>query len=298
MVLELLLSEDETLAEAGQRPSWVLRRDAQGNALRKPGVGGNLPTPFPVPGQPDVQRSAFDPLPQAYEFFDASKTALAGGMRETKAIVERPGPAMPSTLDNFMRGLRPLMGPTTQRSYTFAEPIKVPAGEYKAVTVSGQDVTIKMETAFPDMDYWGAFMAMGPAPLGNASKPPNYGQDPLSNGPYMIEDFQPNQELTLVKNEQWDPNSDPGRHQYVDKWVFKFNQDQAQVDQIEMHGRVGEGPRRRPDTTGASARLRMPATHRSRAPARDRTTLLWLKKFSSSAAATSASTCSSSSPGS
>lgn len=124
---------------------------------------------------------------------------------------------------HYFLGAEDYNGPYTDKGKT-----------YDGITVSGQDVTIKMETPFPDMDYWGAFMAMGPAPLGNASKPPNYGQDPLSTGPYMIEDFQPNQELTLVKNEQWDPNSDPGRHQYVDKWVFKFNQDQAQVDQIML----------------------------------------------------------------
>ena len=38
----------------------------------------------------------------------------------------------------------------------------------------------------------------------------------------------------LVKNDQWDPDSDPGRHQYADEWVFKFNQDQAKVDEIML----------------------------------------------------------------
>lgn len=107
---------------------------------------------------------------------------------------------------------------------------------YDAITFDGQDVTIKMSTPFPDMDYWGAFMAMGPAPLGNVSKPPNYGQKPLSTGPYKIESFKPNEELVLVRNDQWDANTDPARHQYVDEWVFKFNQDQAKVDQIMLSG--------------------------------------------------------------
>ena len=44
----------------------------------------------------------------------------------------------------------------------------------------------------------------------------------------------PNEELTLVKNDQWDPASDPARHQYADKWIFKFNEDQAKVDQIML----------------------------------------------------------------
>jgi peptide/nickel transport system substrate-binding protein len=132
-------------------------------------------------------------------------------------------------------------GPGTEYSQTyFAE-----AGEYKGpytdkgkewggISVDGSDITIKMAKPFPDMDYWGAFMAMGPAPLGKASDPPDYGQDIMSNGPYMVEEFRPNERLVLVKNDQWDPASDPARHQYADKWTFLFNQDQAKVDQIML----------------------------------------------------------------
>lgn len=135
-------------------------------------------------------------------------------------------------------------GPGTEYSQTYF----YGAGKYKgpytekdpncskwgATTVSGNDITIKMAKPFPDMDYWGAFMAMGPAPLGKASAPPDYGKNIMSNGPYKVESFRPEEELTLVKNDQWDPNTDPARHQYADKFVFKFNQDQAKVDQIML----------------------------------------------------------------
>ena len=106
--------------------------------------------------------------------------------------------------------------------------------KWDGVTVDGQDITIKMSVPFPDMDYWGAFMAMGPSPLGNASKPPNYGTQPLSTGPYRVESYKPNEELVLVKNDQWVAESDPGRHQYADEFIFKFNQDQAKVDEIML----------------------------------------------------------------
>jgi peptide/nickel transport system substrate-binding protein len=106
--------------------------------------------------------------------------------------------------------------------------------KWGGVSVDGQDITIKMDKPFPDMDWWGAFMAMGPAPLGDASKPPQYGQNVLSNGPYKVESFRAEEELVLVKNEQWNPDSDPARHQYADKFIFKFNQDQAKVDQIML----------------------------------------------------------------
>ncbi len=132
-------------------------------------------------------------------------------------------------------------GPGTEYSQTYFSqagkykgPYSDKAKKWDGVSVDGQDVTIKMAKPFPDMDYWGAFMAMGPAPLGKASNPPDYGQHIMSNGPYKVESFRPNEELVLVKNDQWDPNSDAARHQYADKWVFKFNQDQSKVDQIML----------------------------------------------------------------
>ena len=132
-------------------------------------------------------------------------------------------------------------GPGTEYSQTYFSQ----AGKYKGpytdkgkswdgVTVEGNDITIKMSKTFPDMDYWGAFMAMGPVPLGKASDPPDYGKNILATGPYKVESFRPNEELTLVKNDQWDPATDPARHQYADKWIFKFNQEQSKVDQVML----------------------------------------------------------------
>lgn len=135
-------------------------------------------------------------------------------------------------------------GPGTEYSQTYF----YGAGKYKGpytgkdpkcqdwggVTVDGSKITIKMAKSFPDMDYWGAFMAMGPSPLGKESAPPDYGQNIMSNGPYKVESFRPEEQLTLVKNDQWDPKTDPARHQYADKFIFKFNQDQSKVDQIML----------------------------------------------------------------
>jgi peptide/nickel transport system substrate-binding protein len=46
----------------------------------------------------------------------------------------------------------------------------------------------------------------------------------------MFEDYKPGSSLSLVKNPHWDPNTDPGRIQAVDKWVFKFGQDTAAIE--------------------------------------------------------------------
>jgi peptide/nickel transport system substrate-binding protein len=108
--------------------------------------------------------------------------------------------------------------------------------DYAGISVDGQDVTIEMDRPFPDVDHWGAVMAMGPAPLGGASDPSTYGQRPLATGPYEVESWEPAEELVLVRNDQWEPGSDPARHQYADRFVFKFNQDQARVDEIMLSG--------------------------------------------------------------
>ncbi len=106
--------------------------------------------------------------------------------------------------------------------------------QWSGISVKGQDVTISMSRPFPDMDYWGTFMAMGPVPLGEASAPATYAHEPLANGPYEIERWDPQEQLVLVRNEAWVADSDPGRHQYPDRWVFEFNQGQAKVDEIML----------------------------------------------------------------
>lgn len=118
-------------------------------------------------------------------------------------------------------------------------PYTAPDATWDGVRVDGQDVTITMSRPFPDMGHWGAFMAMGPAPLGAVSEPPAYGREPLSNGPYRVKSFTPHERLVLIRNDEWRPESDPARHQYADRWVFTFDQDQARVDDV-MLGGAGE----------------------------------------------------------
>ena len=151
---------------------------------------------------------------------------VAFGITRTLDATTLPGPGTAYSTPYFLGG-EDYQGPYTDKGKA-----------YDGVTFDNDanTVTIKMSKPFPDMDYWGSFMAMGPAPLGDAADPPDYGRHPLSTGPYKIESFIPNEELVLVKNDQWDPASDPARHQYVDRWELLYNQDQAQVDEIMLSG--------------------------------------------------------------
>lgn len=107
-------------------------------------------------------------------------------------------------------------------------------GDYSGVTIKGMTLTIQMSKPFPDMPYWGSFPAISPIPPGNASNPATYKNHPLSTGPYKFAQYTPGQSLTLVKNTYWDPNTDPGRHQYVNSINMNFATDSAKIDQTML----------------------------------------------------------------
>ena len=96
------------------------------------------------------------------------------------------------------------------------------------------DITIKMRRPFADMDYYGSFPQFTAIPEAK-DNPETYGQHPLATGPYKFADYKPGTSLTLVKNDQWDPETDPGRIQMVDGWEFKFAQDTAKLENIILN---------------------------------------------------------------
>jgi peptide/nickel transport system substrate-binding protein len=106
--------------------------------------------------------------------------------------------------------------------------------DYKGVQISGNKLTILMDRPFADMPYWGSFPAMGPIPPGDASNPATYKNHPLSTGPYKFADYQQGVSLRLVRNDQWDPNTDPGRHDYPDEINFEFTAETATIDQTML----------------------------------------------------------------
>jgi len=100
---------------------------------------------------------------------------------------------------------------------------------YPGVVVEGNTLTLKMARPFPDMPYWGSFPAMGPIPE-RRSDPAGYGRHPLATGPYKFAEYTPGKSLSLVQNDQWDPDTDPGRHQYPDGYEFSFEVPAKQID--------------------------------------------------------------------
>jgi peptide/nickel transport system substrate-binding protein len=124
-------------------------------------------------------------------------------------------------------------GPTYQLQFfldgdTYKGPYKDKA-PYKGVEVNGNDITIKMSRPFPEMDYYASFPVFTGIPEAKDTGS-EYGNHPLATGPYMFSDYKPGTSLTLVKNPNWDPATDPGRIQSVDTWEFKFGEDTAKME--------------------------------------------------------------------
>jgi peptide/nickel transport system substrate-binding protein len=89
-------------------------------------------------------------------------------------------------------------------------------------------LVIHLAKKFDDLPFYAAFPMFTPIPEA-ADTQKNYELKPKSTGPYKVTSLTPGSELKLVKNDQWDPNSDPVRHQYVDGYNFKFAQDPIKV---------------------------------------------------------------------
>ena len=87
---------------------------------------------------------------------------------------------------------------------------------------------IHLAKKFDDLPYYAAFPVFTPIPKAKDTQK-NYEQKPMTTGPYQVASYQQGSELKLTKNPNWDPNTDPVRHQYPDGWDFKFSQDLLKV---------------------------------------------------------------------
>jgi len=109
--------------------------------------------------------------------------------------------------------------------------------DYDGAEIDGNKLIIHMACPFPDMPYWGSFSAIGPIPedaIDTQAELKDYVNHPLATGPYMFDEYTPEKSLTLVRNPEWDPNSDPGRHAYPDQYNMDFDVDTAKVDNIML----------------------------------------------------------------
>ncbi|MFB7507039.1 ABC transporter substrate-binding protein [Streptomyces broussonetiae] len=107
----------------------------------------------------------------------------------------------------------------------------LPNGPYKGQhlpnsvleTPDAKTVIFHFKTPHPDLPYTLA-MAGYSVVSAKGDTQQKYDKSPVTTGPYKIQSFQSGKSMVLVRNTNWDPKTDPIRHQYVDRFNILFNQ--------------------------------------------------------------------------
>jgi peptide/nickel transport system substrate-binding protein len=126
-------------------------------------------------------------------------------------------------------------GPTYQLSYfkdgdTYKGPYASGDSYAGVETPDASTLVIHLVRPFGDLPFYLSFPMFTPIPKAKDTKE-NYKNAPLATGPYQFDQFTPGSELTLKKNPNWDPATDPARHQYPDAWDFKWASDDVKTQQ-------------------------------------------------------------------
>ncbi|WP_462417691.1 ABC transporter substrate-binding protein [Kytococcus sp. Marseille-QA3725] len=107
-------------------------------------------------------------------------------------------------------------------------------GDFAGVeVVDDRTLEIHLDRPWPSLPHFAATTQMSPVPQDKDTRE-RYGPNPMATGPYEFKYFDKRKRLVLEKNDQWDPTTDPGRHQYPDTIEFEFGGDPE-----DLAGRVG-----------------------------------------------------------
>lgn len=82
-----------------------------------------------------------------------------------------------------------------------------------------------------DTPFAAALSTASPVPQARDTKI-QYDNRPFSSGPYKIKTYNRTQKMILEPNTNWDPKTDPARHQYPDNYVIDFTRTAEQATEL------------------------------------------------------------------
>jgi len=126
-------------------------------------------------------------------------------------------------------------GPTYQREFfkggaDYKGPYKGDKNWKGVEATDDSTVVFHLEKRFETLPYFVSFNQFTPIPEAKDKKA-DYQLHPLATGPYMFDKYTPGTELTLKRNPNWDPATDPARHNYPDGFHFKWGVDTVKTQQ-------------------------------------------------------------------
>jgi peptide/nickel transport system substrate-binding protein len=138
---------------------------------------------------------------------------------------------MRSYADDILTGGTTYAKDFLENPNSYTGPYKQPTADLPSIICSpkGDSITYKLSQPVPYFQSLVAYGSFAPVKKSKDTKE-KYDLRPLSSGPYKIEKYNRGKDLTLVRNAQWDPKTDPTRWNYPDKIVVKFGSDQAVIE--------------------------------------------------------------------
>jgi peptide/nickel transport system substrate-binding protein len=130
---------------------------------------------------------------------------------------------MRSFADDVLSGGAPYAKMYLQTSANYRGPYTEPDKDLTSVVCRNNNKTIvfNLNRPVPYFDQIAALPTFAPVPKSSDTKV-NYGQRPVSSGPYQISSWAPGKELILTRNKFWSPKSDPIRWAYPDRLKVKL----------------------------------------------------------------------------
>ena len=106
----------------------------------------------------------------------------------------------------------------------------------KAVTCSADNktITFNLKRAVGDFNYTVTYLSFSPVPKAKDTGDA-YDMAPVSSGPYKIQKYKAKDEMVLVRNENWNKDSDPIRKAYPDRIVVRFGLAEEVRDQLILN---------------------------------------------------------------
>ncbi len=111
----------------------------------------------------------------------------------------------------------------------YSDPTPDRLGLASVTTPDDRTITFQLNRPFADWNLVMASPVSTPVPRAHDIGA-GYGSRPVASGPYKIESYRPGESLTLVRNPQWNPRTDPNRPAHPDRIVERMGLAAADAD--------------------------------------------------------------------
>ena len=152
-----------------------------------------------------------------------SKDVAYGVERSTDKVTFPNGPAYFDAMLNWPSGWK---GPYKSKGMDVSSAIETP---------DDSTIVFHLKTPFAGFDYLAQTPQTAPVPQAK-DKGAQYKNSYVSTGPYKFSDMQPGKSFKLVRNDQWDPSTDPNRKALPDEFDVSVNVNADDIDNRIMAG--------------------------------------------------------------